>query len=179
MLQHDYIDLIKLFNNLFESTENTILIAGGDEPLYLPKDETHSANRIIFTKDYYSSALHEIAHWCIAGKSRRQLRDYGYWYNPQRNAVEDQQLFEQMEAKPQALEWIFSVAAGIRFNISADNLAMNNEVNASFKKAIMDQVINYHIHGLPKNAELFKSSLLHFYQRKDIFNWSLFSFDNS
>ncbi len=174
MIQHDYKDLIKLFNDLFELTENTVLIAGGDEPLYLPQDEIHSANQIIFTHDYYSSALHEIAHWCIAGQQRRQLRDYGYWYNPNRGSIDDQQLFEQSEAKPQALEWIFSVAAGIRFNISADNLAMNNEASQTFKTAIYDQTIDYLKHGLPNRAEQFKQKLLQFYNRAEIFNQSLF-----
>lgn len=166
MLPHDYKDLIKIFNDLFESTENTILIDGGDEPLYLPQDESHKVSRVIFTKDYYSSALHEIAHWCIAGQQRRQLRDYGYWYNPQRASAADQQLFEQIEAKPQAIEWIFSVAAGIRFNISADNLAMNNEISHVFKSAIYDQTIHYLTKGLPNRAEQFKQKLLTFYHRE-------------
>jgi elongation factor P hydroxylase len=156
MKQHDYQDLIKLFNHLFEFTENTILIAHGTEPLYLPQDENSSKNRIIFTHDYYSSALHEIAHWCIASKERRKLNDYG-------------------EAKPQALEWIFSVAAGIKFNISADNLALNNEISLTFKNLIYQQVIKYLTEGLPDRAELFKKSLLSFYNCDDIFDLSLFS----
>jgi elongation factor P hydroxylase len=175
MKQHDYQDLIKLFNHLFEFTENTILIAHGTEPLYLPQDENSSKNRIIFTHDYYSSALHEIAHWCIASKERRKLNDYGYWYNPHRTTIEDQHLFEYAEAKPQALEWIFSVAAGIKFNISADNLALNNEISLTFKNLIYQQVIKYLTEGLPDRAELFKKSLLSFYNCDDIFDLSLFS----
>ncbi len=174
MTQYHYQDLIKLFNDLFEPSENTILIAGGEEPLYLPQDESHPQNRIIFTHDYYSSALHEIAHWCIASKERRKLRDYGYWYNPHRESDHDQQLFEQAESKPQALEWIFSVAAGIRFNVSADNLAQNNEVSQPFKSAIQNQAIKYLTDGLPIRAEQFKHSLLSFYKREQIFNLSIF-----
>lgn len=179
MPQHHHQDLIKLFNNQFESSEHTILVAGGEEPLYLPKDESHSLNRIIFTHDYYSSALHEIAHWCIASKERRKLRDYGYWYNPDRKSAEEQQLFEQAESKPQALEWIFSVAAGIRFNISADNLSLNNKISKSFKIAIHNRAIDYLTNSLPIFGEQFKQCLLQFYQREQIFDLSLFTFEFS
>lgn len=174
-MSHNYQDLITIFNNLFGFSENTVLISHGTEPLYLPQDENNSKNRIIFTHDYYSSALHEIAHWCIASKERRQLIDYGYWYNPQRVTLEDQQLFEQAEAKPQALEWIFSIAAGIKFNISADNLLQNNEVSQTFKMAIYNQTIKYLTEGLPERAEKFKQHLLTFYQRAQKFDIALFS----
>lgn len=176
-MSHNYQDLITLFNSLFELSENTILIAHGSEPLYLPQDENHSKNRIIFTQDYYSSALHEIAHWCIASQERRKLTDYGYWYNPHRVTIADQYLFEQAEAKPQALEWIFSEAAGIKFNISADNLLQNNEISQTFKIAIHNQAIKYLTGGLPERAEIFKINLLKFYKRENIFNLSLFFLD--
>ncbi len=174
-MSHNYQDLITLFNNLFEFSENTVLISHGTEPLYLPQNENHSKNRIIFTNDYYSSALHEIAHWCIASNERRKLIDYGYWYNPQRATIADQQLFEQAEAKPQTLEWIFSIAAGIKFNISADNLLQNNEVSDTFKTTIHNQAIKYLTEGLPTRAEQFKQHLLNFYQRTHIFDMALFS----
>ena len=48
-------DLIILFNYLFENTENTILVGGAEEPLYLPADSDplHTKHRIIFRKDYF------------------------------------------------------------------------------------------------------------------------------
>ena len=71
-----------LFDGLFLASENTCLLQGGAEPVYLPADADHPQNRIVFRLDYAASALHEIAHWCIAGAARRRLIDYGYWYSP-------------------------------------------------------------------------------------------------
>ena len=175
MTMHSYQHLITLFNQLFEQSEQTILIAGGKEPLYLPKDNSNSLNRIIFTHDYYASALHEIAHWCIASLERRKLTDYGYWYNPDRGSLEDQAAFEQAEAKPQAIEWIFSIAAGVRFQISADNLAYNNEASLTFKQNIHVYAMQYLTVGLPARAEKFKEGLLDLYQRRHLFNVDLFA----
>jgi len=178
MPQHSHHDLIKIFNGLFEHSEETLLVAGGEEPEYLPKDGINSKNRLIFKEDYYSSALHEIAHWCIASKERRQLVDYGYWYEPQRELSTKQQLFEQVEAKPQALEWIFSMAAGIQFYISADNLSRNNEISPAFKSTIHEHALRYLEAGLPIRAQLFKEQLLSFYQRREFFNPSCFKLEN-
>ena len=60
MLPHNPNDLIKLFNNLFSQAEETILIGGSDEPLYLPKNADYPLNQVIFKHDYFSSAPHEI-----------------------------------------------------------------------------------------------------------------------
>ncbi|MGC6745047.1 elongation factor P hydroxylase [Escherichia coli] len=48
---------------------NTRLIKGDDEPIYLPADAEVPYNRIVFAHGFYASAIHEISHWCIAGKS--------------------------------------------------------------------------------------------------------------
>ncbi|MDX1454750.1 MAG: elongation factor P hydroxylase, partial [Gammaproteobacteria bacterium] len=109
-MQHDVDALIRLFNSLFEDSHNTILVRGDDEPLYLPADTGHPRHRIIFAHGFFASALHEIAHWCIAGPQRRQLVDYGYWYRPDGRNAEEQRAFEDVEARPQALERIFSEA---------------------------------------------------------------------
>lgn len=164
MTIHNCQDLIFLFNNLFEQSENTILIGGGDEPLYLPLDETFPLNRIIFTRDYFASAMHEIAHWCIAGKERRTKVDYGYWYYPEGRNPEQQELFEQAEVKPQSLECIFSKTAGSPFVISVDNLIAGNNNTESFQKKITWQVQHYLTYGLPERAALFNNQLLIFYE---------------
>ena len=91
-MKHHHQDLIVLFNQLFEKEYNTRLESGGNEPIYLPAKSLNSTHRIIFTNDYFASALHEIAHWCIASKNRRLMQDYGYWYQPdgrdQKNQIE-------------------------------------------------------------------------------------------
>ena len=172
-MTHSFNDLITLFNNLYQNTEQTILVSGGKEPLYSLKSNTSPFHRIIFRDNYFSSALHEIAHWCIAGAARRQLEDYGYWYTAERTST-DQHLFEQIEVKPQAIEWIFSAAAGVQFNVSLDNFQIK-EVNPNFKLEIYTQVIHYLQHGLPTRAEQFKNKLLEFYGRNHLFNKELFT----
>ncbi len=58
---------------------------------------TVSSSRTVF-----ASALHEISHWCIAGKARRELVDFGYWYCPDGRDAMTQSQFEDVEVKPQA-----------------------------------------------------------------------------
>ncbi len=163
MPQYNHQDLIGLFNHLFMHTEQTVLVAGSAEPVYLPPDQDCAFHRIIFTQDYYASALHEVAHWCIAGKQRRQRIDYGYWYNPDGRDAEQQQLFQLAEVKPQALEWIFSAAAGIKFHLSQDNLSANHTADNRFADDVYQQAYTYLINGLPARAEKFKQALLDFY----------------
>ncbi|WP_199243908.1 elongation factor P hydroxylase [Bacterioplanes sanyensis] len=166
-------DLIQLFNTLFVEGENTRLVAGDDEPIYLPADEHTPHHRLIFAHGFYESALHEISHWCIAGSERRQLVDFGYWYEPDGRSAAQQRAFEQVEVKPQALEWILSVACGRRFRVSTDNL--NGEADAvehglaQFRLAVGEQAQRYLQQGLPARAERLRQALLTFYQRHDDF----------
>ena len=51
----------------------------------------------------------------IAGPEQRLLDDFGYWYVPDRRTLEQQKQFEQVEVKPQAIEWVLSNAAGYLF----------------------------------------------------------------
>jgi|SRR5690554_5493164 len=115
-------ELAALFNAAFLHTENTILCGGYEEPVYLPATNKHPHHRICFTRDYFRSALHEVAHWCVAGKVRRQLLDYGYWYYPDGRNQAQQQAFEAVEIKPQSYEWLLSLSAGHPFEVSLDNL---------------------------------------------------------
>lgn len=166
--------LVNLFNDVFLSLHNTCLVGGGTEPEYRPAtiDSTNSIHhRIIFREDYVSSALHEIAHWCIAGQSRRQQVDYGYWYVPDGRDREQQSLFEQVECKPQALEWIFSLAAGVRFRVSVDNLdaaiddATGDNIAQSllrFKQGVVEQAQEYCLKGLNERAERWLAALYSF-----------------
>lgn len=156
-------DLILIFNKLFQQSQQTILIGGSEEPIYLPKDKQCDFNRIVYREDFYSSALHEIAHWCIAGKKRREQVDFGYWYKPDGRNVQEQELFESVEIKPQAIEWIFSTSAGVTFNISQDNLSGEHSNSDYFKQNVYQQMMDYLTFGLPADAEKFKTALLEFY----------------
>lgn len=161
-------DLESIFNQLFEKNENTQLRSGGEEPIYLPSSKAGKSNIIVSTQDYFSSALHEVSHWCVAGAERRKLVDYGYWYEPDGRSEEQQRLFEQVEIKPQALEWIFTTATNQKFNLSIDNVNQP-EMKASddFRYNVYTQVVSYLQGGLPERAEKFLNSLLAYYQ-KDI-----------
>src|SRR3954468_4706757 len=79
---HQYQDLISIFNNCFFQKYNTLLIKGGDEPLYLPADENREHHSLFFANEFFASALHECSHWLIAGEERRNQIDFGYWYIP-------------------------------------------------------------------------------------------------
>jgi len=167
---HHCQDLITIFDTLFATEEQTVLISGGEEPLYQPQTEAELLNKLIFTQDYYASALHEIAHWCLAGEKRRRLIDYGYWYMPDGRNESEQRLFEQVEIKPQAIEWLFALAAGFNFHISLDNLTGNASVSENFLTQVYNQARHYLSSGLPMRAELFKEKLLGFYGRRAVYN---------
>ncbi len=174
-------DLIGLFNRLFQESENTILVAGDDEPIYLPADDQHPHHRVIFAHGFYESALHEISHWCIAGKERRQLVDFGYWYEPDGRSAERQREFEQVEVKPQAVEWLLSEACGRKFHVSTDNLDGDPaEVQAGlqrFSENVVQQAQTYLSQGLPPRAEVLKQALLDYYQRHHQFSAELFELE--
>lgn len=164
-LDHDPDQLIRLFNSLFANDENTVLVRGGDEPLYLPACDATPA-QVIFAHGYYASAMHEIAHWCVAGPARRKLEDYGYWYEPDGRTQQQQQLFEAVEYKPQALEWILCKAAGFRFRISVDNLSGEPTDPKPFADAVYAQVGRYLRVGYSVRAQRLVTALQRFYGRE-------------
>jgi elongation factor P hydroxylase len=161
---HHYQDLITLFNQCFSTEYNTRLVKGEDEPIYLPADELRSYHALFFAHGFFSSALHECSHWLIAGDHRRTLVDFGYWYVPDGRNTEQQALFQQVEVKPQAVEWILSVAAGHKFRVSIDNLNGDEADTHVFKSAVHNQVVHYCRNGLPIRTQHFRSALCHFYQ---------------
>ncbi|XQW83933.1 elongation factor P hydroxylase [Thalassotalea piscium] len=164
MQQHRYQDLVTLFEETFFNQYNTRLVKGEAEPVYLPANEQCQYHQVVFAHGYYSSALHEIAHWCIAGQSRRLLEDYGYWYLPDGRNREQQNKFEHVEIKPQALEWAFCVAANKSFNVSADNLNGCEVDTTQFRLNVYQQVQRYLKEGFPKRAQQFIDALANHYQ---------------
>jgi elongation factor P hydroxylase len=158
---HSVADLIALFEHCFLAEYQTALVGGAEEPVYLP-DLDNVLHRIVFTRDYFASALHEVAHWCVAGEQRRRLPDYGYWYAPDGRSAGQQAEFERVEIKPQALEWLFSVACGVRFRVSADNLNSGLAASDVFKHQIAQQARNYCV-SVPERAGRFVAALGTFY----------------
>jgi elongation factor P hydroxylase len=133
--------LILHFNHWF-SHLNVTLVRGDFEPEYFPATEDTPA-RIQFAHGFFNSALHEISHWTIAGDKRRLLPDLGYWYAPDGRTQEQQALFEQVEVKPQAIEWMFAKAFGRKFCVSLDNLTGEGGNGSSFKDNVYAQVQRY------------------------------------
>lgn len=164
MSTHNYQDLINIFDGCFGETYNTKLVKGDDEPIYLPADEVIPYHRIVFAHGFFTSGLHEISHWCIAGEARRQQVDYGYWYCPDGRDEKTQCEFEVVEIKPQALDWLFCVAVGIPFNVSCDNLDGDFEPDRiAFMRKVHAQVMLYLQNGIPERPLCFINALQSFY----------------
>lgn len=168
-------DLIRIFNRLFSQSENTRLIRGADEPVYIPAGADCAYHQLVFAHGYFASALHEIAHWCVAGPERRRLVDYGYWYIPDGRNQQQQREFEVVEVKPQALEWVLSRGCNKRFRVSVDNLGGEPTDSGQFKRAVQQQAINYCQRGLPARAKLLHAALCRFYGTPSQLQASCFS----
>ncbi len=165
MMSHQYNDLIHIFNQTFFAKYNTKLELGGEEPIYLPADEHVDYHRIIFARGFYASAMHEIAHWCVAGAERRLLEDFGYWYHPDGRSEQVQAEFEKVEIRPQAYEWILSVSAGFPFNVSCDNLSGDFEPDRlAFMHKVHREVMMILEQGLPERVSMLSQALRAFYQ---------------
>ncbi|MFS2224769.1 elongation factor P hydroxylase [Pantoea sp. B65] len=161
---HHYQQLITLFDHCFSEDFHTRLIKGDDEPIYLPADDESPWHRVVFAHGYYASALHEISHWCIAGAERRKRVDFGYWYCPDGRDASTQHQFEAVEIKPQALEWLFCVAAGFPFNVSCDNLSGDCEPDRiAFQRNVHAQVMTYLQQGIPSRPARFIAALCSYY----------------
>lgn len=150
--------ICEIFAEVFSAAYNTELLGGAEEPLYLPATDGSPA-RICYRFDYERSALHEVAHWCIAGEQRRRQEDYGYWYAPDGRSAEQQEQFVAVEAKPQAVEWYLSVAAGLKFGVSVDNLGQPTDPTALMDE-VYDQLGDYVVTGFPLRAQQFAKALV-------------------
>jgi len=116
----EHFEIARRFNGAVGHRYDTVLIGGAEEPLYKPAAPGRPAE-IRYTRDYAQSALHEMAHWCIAGAERRKLLDYGYWYHPPPRAGRAREQFFAVESRVQGLELLFARAAAVRFHVSVDD----------------------------------------------------------
>ncbi|USD66021.1 elongation factor P hydroxylase [Vibrio sp. SCSIO 43136] len=168
-MSHRYQDLIQIFDSTFYPTYNTRLVLGEDEPIYLPATDACEYHRIIFARGFYASALHEIAHWCVAGPKRRLLEDFGYWYEPDGRTAQVQAEFEKVEIRPQAYEWILAVSAGFPFNVSCDNLNGDFEPDRlAFMTKVHAEVLSILDSGIPPRVNMLSDALRAFYQIPEI-----------
>ncbi|MCZ6830509.1 MAG: elongation factor P hydroxylase [Gammaproteobacteria bacterium] len=159
MSQGPHHKLEDLFQQCFFSEYRTHLRGAAPEPLYQPASWPQHCHTIHYREDFFASALHEVAHWCIAGSRRRLLTDYGYWYHPDGRGRAQQRQFEQAECKPQALEWHFALACQWPFRLSSDNLAAGEGDNSGFAEAVRSRAQRYCSTGLPPRAVRFRAAL--------------------
>lgn len=153
--------LERVFADCFAAGWRTRLLGGAAEPFYRPAGGAGDCHRLHYREDYFASALHEVAHWCIAGDTRRRLPDFGYWYLPDGRSTDQQRAFEAVEYRPQALEWWFSRACGCRFRPSADNLhgEAAAQSQARFAQRIAAQANRWARQGLPRRGGRFFDAL--------------------
>lgn len=163
-MTHRLDDIMGLFDGLFHEAYRTRLVRGGDEPLYCPADDHYTYHRVIFARGFFTSALHEVSHWCIAGARRRELEDYGYWYLPGGRDTRQQHEFEAVEVAPQALELLFSRACGLLFHVSVDNLGDIEVDREAFLARVEARAARYEAEGLPLRALAFREALTALYQ---------------
>lgn len=152
-------EIVTIFGECFGRAYRTKLVGGASEPVYQPANSERDYHEIHFREDFETSALHEIAHWCTAGKHRRTLTDFGYWYEGERDLAA-QKAFEEVEAWPQSLEWMFSEAAGVSFRVSADNFDESAVDRKGFARKVRKSVLVRLDTGLGPRADRFVKALI-------------------
>jgi elongation factor P hydroxylase len=150
--------LCSLFERTFFKRYNTKLVGGFDEPFYLAPTESH-CGEVRFTKDYLRSALHEIAHWCVAGEERRARNDFGYWYAPDGRDQDQQNEFFHVEVLPQTYEKSFCEALGIHFEVSLDNLRGEPVGAEAFKVSVEERFRALKDSGFPPRVQQWREAL--------------------
>ena len=101
--------------------------------------------------------------------------DFGYWYYPDGRTASQQQQFQSVEIKPQALELLFSMACSYPFRVSIDNLnsveqsgetAANDE--QMFAQKVYQQALEFLRQGLPERPQVFLNALGDYYSTNTI-----------
>lgn len=153
------LDLTRCFNRTFARSEHVVLVGGAEAPFYVPAAAPHRSI-IRYRENFAASALHEVAHWCRAGRIRRLKHDFGYWYLPPPRDQDETQAFLDAEVPAQALESIFSAAAGLPFRVSLDDLELElSGFRQQFAARVAARVQQWWADGLPGRAARFESAL--------------------
>ncbi|WP_133504252.1 elongation factor P hydroxylase [Marinomonas balearica] len=150
-------DVESVFHECFFNEFNTLLVGEAEEPFYRASVNGEPA-RIEYRYDYISSALHETAHWCVAGTQRRMQDDFGYWYEPDSRSLALQKVFEDVEVLPQSYECFFQWALGREFRVSSDNLALPDYDSTPFQHRVLDKVYTL-MSNIPERVQRFALAL--------------------
>ena len=142
-------DIVDVFAEVFGTEQDLVCLCGGfAEPAYLPASclpascspgGDRRAAEVRYTLDYPASALHEAAHWLLAGQRRRNLPDYGYWYVSEPRPAAVQRAFLRVESRVQALESWLCEAAGLEFRASVDDFRMPEAAIAAFERRVLSR----------------------------------------
>lgn len=187
-VKHASCDLEQIFNQCFLEDFATVLRGGWPEPFYLPREssldalqkddriridssgiDTKKVSLLCYRSNFFASALHEVAHWCIAGESRRKQCDFGYWYVSECRDAMQQNEFLRVEARPQALEMLFAIACDYPFRVSFDNPELDDgsagivEMQAGFNRKVIVAAQEFMAGALPSRANRFMSALGNYY----------------
>ena len=138
------------------------LVGGACEPEYLPENDSRWAV-LRYSHDFARSALHELAHWCIAGRARRKRVDFGYRYQPPPRTQLQHESFVRVEIPVQALELLLCTSCHVPFRVSVDDVADALNRERDFADAVADYAQRYIHSGLPPRG----AQLLELFQRAD------------
>lgn len=155
----------RTFAQCFAQNYQTQLVGGALEPLYQPASSGQPA-RLLYREDFPASALHEVAHWCVAGKARRKLEDFGYPYIPEPRSPDQQATFFALELRTQSLEKQFAHAAGLDFSPSADNLQADLDGFGRDIDAYEPQLLDWLASPAGARAQLFINGLKETFAKK-------------
>lgn len=148
----DVASFVAIINAKVLTRWNTLLRGHFPEPFYAPATLSDPAE-IQFRGESIRSAMHELAHWCVAGEERRKCADYGYWYRPDGRDAAEQEEFFSLEVKPQAIEKAFAEACGVEFTVSCDNLNGAQLDPSDFSRAVDAQLHVYRQTGFPQRTQ--------------------------
>lgn len=153
------LELADCFNRTFARSHHTVLVGGALAPYYMPARAPHRSI-IRYREDFAASALHEAAHWCMVGRRRLALPDFGLWYVPSPRTPEQSAAFLAAECPVQALEMIFAEAAGLRFRVSVDDLDLElSGRRDSFAEEVAARARRWREDGLPVRAGILVEAL--------------------
>ena len=155
------LDIVAVFTQCFWRSHATQLIGGATEPLYQPAARADEPHRLFYRADFAASALHETAHWCVAGAARRTQVDFGYVYIEPPRTPSAQAAFFAAERKVQGLEQLFCAAAGLRFVPSADQIGVDLKDFREQLAEQRDQVRIWMQNSGDQRAHQFEQALRH------------------
>ena len=148
-------EVAAVFNCTF-SDHSVVMHGEYREPMYIPGMDVAELR---YTLDHTALALHEAAHWCIAGRRRRRNTDYGYFYEPPPRSGMHRVRFEDVDIEAQSVEVLLAEAAGSQFQPSSDDVDVPLFLLEAFSSRILERARERRQVGLPKRADKFRVAL--------------------